>query len=89
MSHDFAGRDEFAAAIVYLRAGSRMNYTFETIYDHIKSLKVASQQTVQFTKRACISTLKTASFGDGSICPPNTHWIVLWIRDGVGACVDL
>jgi len=39
MSHDFAGRDEFAAAIVYLRAGSRMNYTFETIYDHIKSLK--------------------------------------------------
>ncbi|WP_334384921.1 hypothetical protein [Bradyrhizobium sp. AZCC 2262] len=39
MSHEFAGRDEFASAFVYLRAGSRMDHTFETIYNHVKSLK--------------------------------------------------
>ncbi|HVR58363.1 MAG TPA: PD-(D/E)XK nuclease family protein [Pseudolabrys sp.] len=38
MSGEFAGRDEFAAAIVYLRAGDRMSHTFETIYLHLKSL---------------------------------------------------
>jgi hypothetical protein len=37
MSHDFAGRDEFAAAMLYLRAGSRMDYTFKSIYDHVRS----------------------------------------------------
>jgi PD-(D/E)XK nuclease superfamily len=39
MSHEFAGRDEFAAAIVYLRAGVRMEHTFDSIYNHIKTLK--------------------------------------------------
>ncbi|WP_197424500.1 PD-(D/E)XK nuclease family protein [Bradyrhizobium yuanmingense] len=38
MDHDFAGRDDFAAALVYLRAGSRMDHTFDTIYQHVKKL---------------------------------------------------
>ncbi|SHH59067.1 hypothetical protein SAMN05443248_5322 [Bradyrhizobium erythrophlei] len=39
MSGEYAGRDEFAAALVYLRAGSRMDHTFSSIYSHIKSLE--------------------------------------------------
>jgi hypothetical protein len=39
MSGEYAGRDEFAAALVYLRAGSRMDHTFSSIYTHIKSLE--------------------------------------------------
>jgi hypothetical protein len=39
MSHEYAGRDEFAAALVYLRAGARMDHTFSSIYYHLKSLK--------------------------------------------------
>jgi hypothetical protein len=39
MSREFAGRDEFAAALVYLRAGSRMDHTFGSIYNHVKSLE--------------------------------------------------
>lgn len=38
MSHEFAGRDEFAAALVYLRAGSRMDHTFDTIYKRLKTI---------------------------------------------------
>lgn len=38
MAGEFAGRDEFAAAVVYLRAGERMDHTFLTIYAHLKSL---------------------------------------------------
>lgn len=38
MSNEFAGRDDFAAALVFLRAGSRMDHTFSSIYGHIKSL---------------------------------------------------
>lgn len=39
MSNEFAGRDEFSAAIVYLRAGARMDHTFSSIYLHLKTLK--------------------------------------------------
>lgn len=38
MSTEYAGRDEFAAALLYLRAGSLMDRTFSDIYSHIKSL---------------------------------------------------
>lgn len=38
MSHEFAGRDDYAAALVYLRSGSRMGHTFNSIYTHVKSL---------------------------------------------------
>lgn len=37
MSGEYAGRDEFAAALVYLRAGARMDHTFSSIFAHIKS----------------------------------------------------
>jgi hypothetical protein len=39
MSSEYAGRDEFAAAILYLRAGSKMEHTFHSIYNHLKTLK--------------------------------------------------
>src|SRR5665647_1895354 len=39
MSREYAGRDEFAAALVYLRAGSRMDHTFSSIYSHVRSLE--------------------------------------------------
>jgi hypothetical protein len=39
MSGEYAGRDEFAGALVYLRAGSRMDHTFSSVYSHIKSLE--------------------------------------------------
>ncbi|WP_035647054.1 PD-(D/E)XK nuclease family protein [Bradyrhizobium sp. ORS 285] len=38
MSTEYAGRDEFAAALVYLRAGSLMDRTFSEIYSHVKAL---------------------------------------------------
>ncbi|MBR0839114.1 PD-(D/E)XK nuclease family protein [Bradyrhizobium liaoningense] len=36
MSTEYAGRDEFAAALVYLRAGAQMDHTFGTIFAHVK-----------------------------------------------------
>ncbi len=36
MSTEYAGRDEFAAALVYLRAGAQMDHTFSTIFTHVK-----------------------------------------------------
>lgn len=38
MSREFAGEKEFAAAIVYLRAGTQMNHTFDTIFEHLKEI---------------------------------------------------
>lgn len=38
MTMEYAGRDEFAAALVYLRAGSRMDHTFSSIFSHVKSI---------------------------------------------------
>lgn len=39
MNNEFAGRDDYAASIVYLRSGARMYHTFHSIYLHLKSLK--------------------------------------------------
>jgi hypothetical protein len=36
MSTEYAGRDEFAAALVYLRAGAQMDHTFGSIFTHVK-----------------------------------------------------
>jgi hypothetical protein len=39
MSNEFAGRDDFAAALVYLRAGEKMAHTYKSIYLHLTQMK--------------------------------------------------
>ncbi|MEW6638931.1 MAG: hypothetical protein AB1586_00400 [Pseudomonadota bacterium] len=86
MSGEFAGRDELAAAIIYLKAGSRMEYTFATIYEHLKTLGGAFnpnesiyEQALEFrTKDRVIwgykvinhSTLRDVYFGYGIALDP-------------------
>ncbi|MDE5441090.1 hypothetical protein GWG65_06390 [Bradyrhizobium sp. CSA207] len=38
MTTEFARFEDFAAAIVYVRSGSRISHTFEKIYDHLSEL---------------------------------------------------
>ncbi len=38
MTSEFAGTEDFAAAIVYVRAGTRMSFTFEQIFEHLSTL---------------------------------------------------
>jgi len=38
MTYEFARFEDFAAAIVYLKSGSRISHTFEKIYDHLSEL---------------------------------------------------
>ena len=44
MTTEYAGREDFAAALVYLRAGSRMDHTFSSVFEHIKSIKGCFQK---------------------------------------------
>ena len=38
MSHEFANREDFAAALLYLRSGEKMDHTFKTIFNHVSTL---------------------------------------------------
>ncbi len=38
MTTEFARFEDFAAATVYVKSGSRISYTFETIFDHLSEL---------------------------------------------------